>query len=263
MAGVFTTDASGMVRTYNSGPATSTYTGGGGLPSTTGGIPQAPRLPAPLPTIMVPDTLAKQGKNPYPDIVKNPWAQSMFDSAKKGGQFSTQQGADNIFYGGGIRDAGRAVLNNAFDPQNALYNRTAQQLQDQVRVGQAARGITSSPYGAGLENSAMANFNIDWQNNLLNRQVQGLGAAGTAGTQAANLGNTGVQQTTQGGAMPYDAFRTNQSNDIQNWIAYINAQNAQTSVAQANYPLSVESQSYNNFGGVPYIPNSQPLQLKF
>lgn len=86
-----------------------------------------------------------------------------------------------------------AVMNTAFDPQNALYNRTQQQLQDQVRVGQAARGITSSPYGAGLENQAMSNFDIDWQNAQLGRQTQGLGAAQSSYGQSAQNTQSSVQ----------------------------------------------------------------------
>jgi hypothetical protein len=72
--------------------------------------------------------------------------------------------------------AGQQVMNTGFDPQNQLYDRTAQHVQDQVRAGQAARGLGNSPVGGAEENQAMSNFNIDWQNAQLGRQTQALGA---------------------------------------------------------------------------------------
>jgi len=81
------------------------------------------------------------------------------------------------------------LLNTGFDPQNALYSRTAQQLQDQTRAGLEARGVDSSPYGAGVEGQNMSNFNIDWQNTQLGREQ----AAATGAS--ALLGEYGAGQT--------------------------------------------------------------------
>src|SRR5258708_23118892 len=66
---------------------------------------------------------------------------------------------------------GQQIMNTGFDPQQALYHRTQQQTQDQTRAGLEARGLDSSPYGAGVEGQTMANFNIDWQNQQLQRQA--------------------------------------------------------------------------------------------
>jgi hypothetical protein len=41
-------------------------------------------------------------------------------------------------------------------PQQDLYARTLQQVTDQARAGQEARGIATMPYGAGLENHNVA-----------------------------------------------------------------------------------------------------------
>jgi len=82
---------------------------------------------------------------------------------------------------------GNQVANTAFDPQSALYGRTAQQVQDQQRAALEARGVNNTPYGAGVEGQTMANFNIDWQNQQLARQLQGLQGAGNAITQGAGL----------------------------------------------------------------------------
>jgi hypothetical protein len=98
---------------------------------------------------------------------------------QQGQQAQQQQG---MLYG-----AGKQILNTAQDPQNALYGRTQQQLTDQVRAGQAARGLGNSAVGASEENQAMSNFNIDWQNNQLQRQA-------TAGQAASGLANAGLGQ---------------------------------------------------------------------
>ena len=84
--------------------------------------------------------------------------------------------------------AGQNTYNTSLDPQNALRDRTQQQVVDASRAGQSARGIAMSPYGAGLENDAVRNFNIDWQNQKLQRQTQGTQAFSGAGNTAAHAG---------------------------------------------------------------------------
>lgn len=78
------------------------------------------------------------------------------------------------------------VMQTAFDPQQSLYNQQYQQMQDQQNAIDAMSGVASSPYGAGLAGNAAQNFNINWQNQQLNRQIAGLGAATSADTGAAN-----------------------------------------------------------------------------
>lgn len=63
------------------------------------------------------------------------------------------------------------MMNEGFDPQNEFYDRAAGQQQNQMRASQGARGIQMSPYGAGLENHGMSDFNIDWRNQQLQRQA--------------------------------------------------------------------------------------------
>ena len=132
------------------------------------------------------------------NLYSNPYAGAYQSGAGTAGNMGMAAALGQYGLGQDITQAGLGlygpagqVLNTAFDPQQALYNRTLQQLQDQTRVGQAARGISMSPYGAGLENQALSNFNIDWQNQQLGRQTQGLGAAGQAigqGSQVAQMG---------------------------------------------------------------------------
>ncbi len=98
---------------------------------------------------------------------------------------------------------GGQIANTAFDPQQALYNRTLQQTQDQTRSGLEARGMDNTPYGAGVEGQALNNFNIDWQNNQLQRQIAGGGAAGGLIGQGAGLQAGAPGQYLQASGMPY------------------------------------------------------------
>lgn len=98
------------------------------------------------------------------------------------------------------------LFDNAFDPQRALYDRTLGQVTDQTRSGLAARGLDSSGAGQGIENEALRNFNIDWQNNQLQRQVQGeRGIANSLGL-AQNIGNALPALANQAGQYPQQAY---------------------------------------------------------
>lgn len=104
-------------------------------------------------------------------------------SGQYGDQARNAMGQQGKLYG-----AGNQTYQTALDPQNELYDRTVQRLQDQVRAGQAARGLGNSAYGAGLEDQAMGNFNIDWQNQQLARQTQGLNAMNAASEAGQSQG---------------------------------------------------------------------------
>lgn len=113
----------------------------------------------------------------------NPYGYDPSQAVSQGQNWASQ--GQNAF------NFGNQALQQGFDPQNALYNRTAQQVQDFSRASSEARGIDKSPYGAGLENQAMSNFDIDWQNNALQRQNTAANTASTlygAGGQAISGG---------------------------------------------------------------------------
>ena len=104
---------------------------------------------------------------------------------QSGMNFGTQQA---------LLGAGNQVYQTALDPQNALYNRTAQQLQDQTGATNSMYGLGSSAAGAGVANQAMSNFNIDWQNQQLQRQLAGLQGYGQAAGTAGGYGQLGTAQ---------------------------------------------------------------------
>lgn len=70
-----------------------------------------------------------------------------------------------------------AMLTQSMDPQQALYQQTLQSTIDQTRSAEAARGLATTPIGAQSEAGTVANFNIDWQNQQLQRELAGIGGA--------------------------------------------------------------------------------------
>ena len=131
-----------------------------------------------------------------------------------GQQAQTALGQQASLYG-----AGNQIMQTAFDPQSQLFNQQQQLVTDQVNAGQAARGLGNSAEGASELNQAMGNFDINWQNAQLGRQVQGIQGMQTAnagGVQQANLygqdqsaalaaGNTGATAYGMSGQAPMDA----------------------------------------------------------
>ena len=149
----------------------------------------------------------------------SPASRNLMQGAWTGAQYGGQTAADTMGFSKGLipyaqslQDYGGQIGQMGFDPQNALYSRTLQQVQDQQRAGQAARGISMSPYGAGLEGDATRNFNIDWQNQQLKRATDAAGAmeglgntAGTLGSTAFNLGSGASDLAASAGRLPYQA----------------------------------------------------------
>ncbi len=86
------------------------------------------------------------------------------------------------------------ILQTGFDPQNALYNRTAGQVMDSGNAINSMNGIAGTPYGAGEMNRNMNNFNINWQNNLLNREKTAAGGFDTLASGIGGLSNSAFNQ---------------------------------------------------------------------
>jgi hypothetical protein len=110
------------------------------------------------------------------------------------------------YAGQGMNLAGQ-VAQTGFDPQNALYNRTQQQVSDQLAAVNAMQGLSGTPYGAGVQGQGLSNFNIDWQNAQLARQQQASQAYQQAlqgyGNAEAGYGNI-VNAAGKGVSAAYD-----------------------------------------------------------
>lgn len=239
-------------------------------------------------------------QNTFQTLYNNPYAGSYQQNA--GTVANTGWGVGGAQVGGGLNLIGagesmlpwaQQVLNTGFDPQHALYNRTQQQLTDQIRAGESARGIAMSPYGAGVENKGMSDFNIDWQNQQLQRQntaAQGAGyltnSAGNAINLGQNVSTLGLQTLGNAAQLPYATANTIGNNQfgaigqfgqagatatdtaqkqIQDYLQYLSVGNQAAGVANQNYAnqLTAQNQNFNqmqtlgkNFGaGVQGIGN--------
>lgn len=131
------------------------------------------------------------------------------------GNALTSLGNLDLMTQGNLLNAGQNVFQMGLDPQNALYERTLNNVQQQVNANNSMYGLGSSAAGAGVANQALSNFNIDWQNNQLARAAQGLqaytGAANTAGSYGQAAGNAltqAPQYTLAGGSTPYNTAQT-------------------------------------------------------
>jgi hypothetical protein len=108
-----------------------------------------------------------------------------------------------------LNQYGNQILGTAFDPQGALYNQLQNQAVQQSEAAASAAGLGGSAYGASTVGNNLNNFNINWQNQQLARQAQGLGAAEPAFTTAAGLPGSaasslgaGLSAAAQGGIAP-------------------------------------------------------------
>lgn len=231
-----------------------------------------------------------QGQNIFSSLMNNPGAAGYLGGAQTAGALGQSQALGQFGLGNAISGAGmgllpyaQSIVGTAMDPQNALYNRTLQQTQDQTRAGLEARGLDMTPYGAGVEGQTMGNFNIDWQNNQLGRQIAGMQAAGgltqqgtgiAAGGQALAAGAPG--QFLQASGMPYNVFgqigqgqfgalnsllgvgQSGQNlaqTQIGDYLNYLQAGTSANQVANQNYGLQLQAQAqqFNEnmaFGGM-------------
>lgn len=182
----------------------------------------------------LPGQVAPQAQGLAQGIVNNPYAagqQSGVNTASQigGSQIAPQayagsaslQQYGNAAMGGGQGGYGNQILQQGFDPQQALYARNYQQMQDQTNAINSMYGLGGSPYGAGVANQNANNFNLDWQNQQLGREntaIQGYGALGTAMGNAymgaSNLGNAGQQTAVNSAQLPYQTYAGNLQNGI-------------------------------------------------
>lgn len=103
---------------------------------------------------------------------------------------------------GALQGATQQVINQAFDPNQAQYQDLQNQAAQQSAAGAAFSGLTGTPYAQGLANDAQDTLAINWQNNLLNNQIQGLNAGASGFNNASNLATQGANAVNQSGLLP-------------------------------------------------------------
>lgn len=162
-------------------------------------------------------TALPYARSTFDSLYNNPYAALFQQGANQTAQTGWNVGGAQVGGGLDLMNSGQAMLPYAqqimqtgFDPQGALRARTEQQLTDSTRAGLSARGLVMSPYGAGVENKALSDFNLDWQDRQLGRQntaSQGAGyltnSAGNAINLGQNVSTLGLQTMGNAAQLPY------------------------------------------------------------
>ncbi len=197
-------------------------------------------------------------QNTFQNLYNNPYAPQYQGGANAIAPWATAAGGQQYGAGGNLIQAGQSylpyaqqALQTGFDPQKALYDQMFQQNTDQSRAALAARGLNTSPYGAGVENQSNLNFNNQWLNQLLGRQATAAGTAGALTGAAGQAGTTGIGMQTgglntmlQGASLPYST--ANAIGGGQNQA--ISAYNAAGTTAMA--PIQQQITDYLQYLGI-------------
>lgn len=142
----------------------------------------------------------QQGGIPINVAQQRPGGQGVPPVGPPGGLAGRELSAGNTLF-----DAGNNILQMAGNPQSALYNRLQNQLTQQINAQNAMSGV-QGPAAAGVAQQGLTNFNIDWQNALLGRNIAAQGAAGRDFAGGSDLGNMAMQTVQQGSQAPYATY---------------------------------------------------------
>jgi hypothetical protein len=149
--------------------------------------------------------LMPQAMNIGQGMINDPNAWGMLSGASTAAGLGERAARNEFGVGGQMYGLGNALVGSAFDPQQALYGRTLSNVTDQARANAAAAGLGQTPIGASTADWATNQFNIDWQNQQLQRQIAGAGAAGQMYQGGAGLQAGASPLYMQSAAMPWQA----------------------------------------------------------
>ena len=267
---------------------------GGG--STASNVPQAPPVYQPQGQGLADASLSAgiqhqySGSVPQADqavqsLYNNPGAPAAQAGANVAGGLGEMAGLSQFTQGQNLTGTGNSLvpyaqqaLTTGFDPMGDVYKQQFQQNTDQTRALLEARGIDSTPYGAGVESQSNLNFNNAWQQNAAQRQQTGAGTAtnllgqqANDITQGANLSGQAPGTYMGGASMPYNINQTIGANQlgaigqgqniqqtpIANWMNYlqlgqgaagIGTQQQQTNLNQNQLGWNQNQQLGSNLG---------------
>jgi hypothetical protein len=209
---------------------------GGG--STASNVPQAPPVYQPTGQAGADQSLqagiaGQQGAVPQANqavqnLYNNPGAPAAQAGANVAGGLGQAAGLSQFTQGQNLTGTGNSLvpyaqqaLQTGFDPMGNVYNQQFQQNTDQTRALLEARGIDSTPYGAGVESQSNLNFNNAWEQNALQRQQTGAGTATNLlgqqtndVLQGQNLSGQGAGTYMTGSQMPYNTAQTIGQNQL-------------------------------------------------
>lgn len=192
------------------------------------------------------------------NLINNPYAASAQSGSNLVGATGVGAGLNLVGSAQGNLPYATQALQTGFDPQNALYAQAYQANNDAVNSGLAARGLATTPYGAGVQNTADQQFNTNWLQTALQRQQTGASTASTLQGAAGTGTTTGLNAAGTGALLPYstaNTIGTNQQTALNNYgTAGTNATStAQQQIADflqylglGNQSAGVNNQNYAN-----------------
>jgi hypothetical protein len=226
-----------------------------------------------------------QANQAVQNLYNNPGAPGAQAGANVAGGMGEAAGMSQFMQGQNLTGTGNSLvpyasqaLQTGFDPMGNVYNQQFQQNTDQTRALMEARGIDSTPYGAGVEAQSNLNFNNAWEQNALQRQQTGAGTAtnllgqqASDVTQGQNLSGQGAGTFMTGATMPYNTNQTIGQNQLgalgqgqaiqqtplQNWMQYlqlgqgaaqVGTQQQQTNLNQNQLAFNQQQQLGKNIG---------------
>ena len=136
-------------------------------------------------------------------MVGDPSAYGAMAGANIGAGYGLGGAANAYGAGSSLYGLAPSIMQQAFDPQSALYNQLYGQTQQQNLAALSNAGLATSPYGQGVLGNTMNNFNINWQNAQLQRMLQGANTVNQMMPTAAQLQAGAVPLAAQSAALPW------------------------------------------------------------
>ena len=178
------------------------------------------------------------------NIQANPYAAQAQTGANTAAGYGTTAAGYGMQGAAGLQGAAGEVLQTGFDPQQAFYNQSINNLQNQYGASNAAAGL-SGPFAAGVTDQGLNNFNIGWQQSQLGNQTSALTSAGQGYAGAQTLGDLAAATQASATGLPYSTYLGQQTNDISALGSLTSGTNA---AFGANESLANLLQSYLGLG---------------
>jgi len=136
-------------------------------------------------------------------MINDPSAGMALGGAYTGAGYGAGGAANAYGAGGNLYGMMGPIMQQAFDPQSALYQQLYGQTQQQSLANLSNAGLATSPYGQGVLGNTLNNFNINWQNAQLQRMLSGANTLNTLAPTAAQLQAGAVPLAAQSAALPW------------------------------------------------------------
>jgi hypothetical protein len=198
------------------------------------------------------------------NLYNNPQAQQIYNQAQGslGGIPSqntgynpanvTQQGLNVQDAAAGLPAMMQQIYRTSFDPQQALFQSMQQQVTDQTNAQLSNQGLTGSPFAAGIMGQNLSGLDINWQNNLLNREAQGAQAISGLESQFGKSQQTSAALQFQGPQSQMEtssalsnlnsAVLAQDQQAIGDWLNYLTA-GTQAGATAASEQMALNDQS--------------------